>query len=109
DAVLEQVQEGFKTAQYNNREVRIENAGARTGGGDRGGRSGDRRSSRPRTSSGGGGFRGERSSGGNSYGGGGGGRRERTSSTSGSREGQRSGAGFRDFSGRSRDEAKKRW
>ncbi|HLT41310.1 MAG TPA: DbpA RNA binding domain-containing protein, partial [Sphingobacteriaceae bacterium] len=110
DAVLEQVQEGFKTAQYNNREVRIENAGARTGGGDRGGRSGggDRRSSRPRTSSGSGGFRGERSSGGNSYGGGGGGRRERTSSTSGNREG-RSGSGFRDFSGRSRDEAKKRW
>jgi ATP-dependent RNA helicase DeaD len=102
DSVLEQVQAGFKTAQYNNREVRIENAGARTGGS---GRSGDRRSSRPRTSSGGG-FRGERSSG-NSYGGGG--RRERSSSTSGNREGQRSGSGFRDFSGRSRDEAKKRW
>lgn len=120
DAVLDQVHEGFKTAQYNNREVRIENAGARTGGGDRGGRSsgGERRSSsRPRSGSGDrerGGFRGgERSSGGNSYGGGGGGRRERSSSTSGSREGQRSGSGsgsgFRDFSGRSRDEAKKRW
>src|SRR5690554_204946 len=111
DAVLEQVQEGFKTAQYNNREVRIENAGARTGGGDRGGRSGgDRRSSRPRSGGGDrdrGGFRGERSSGGNSYGGG---RRERSNSSSnGSREGQRSGSGFRDFSGRSRDEAKKRW
>lgn len=107
NAVVDQVYEGFKTAQYNNREVRIENAGARTGGGDRGRRSGggDRRSSRPR--SGGdrdrGGFRGERSSGGSSYGGG---RRERSGSSSSN---QRSGSGFRDFSGRSRDEAKKRW
>ncbi len=112
NSVLDQVHEGFKTAQYNNREVRIENAGARTGGGDRGGRSGgDRRSSRPRSGGGDrdrGGFRGERSSGGNSYGGGSGGRRERSSSTSGSRE-RSSGSGFRDFSGRSRDEAKKRW
>lgn len=113
DAVLDQVHEGFKTAQYNDREVRIENAGARTGGGDRGGRSsgGDRRSSRPRSGGGDrdrGGFRGERSSGGNSYGGSG--RRERSgASSSGNREGQRSGSGFRDFSGRSRDEAKKRW
>jgi ATP-dependent RNA helicase DeaD len=107
NAVVDQVYEGFKTAQYNNREVRIENAGARTGGGDRGRRSGggDRRSSRPR--SGGdrdrGGFRGERSSGGSSYGGG---RKERSGSSSSN---QRSGSGFRDFSGRSRDEAKKRW
>lgn len=109
NAVVDQVYEGFKTAQYNNREVRIENAGARTGGGgDRGRRSsgGDRRSSRPRSGGGDrdrGGFRGERSSGGSSYGGG---RRERSGSSSSN---QRSGSGFRDFSGRSRDEAKKRW
>jgi ATP-dependent RNA helicase DeaD len=108
NAVVDQVYEGFKTAQYNNREVRIENAGARTGGGDRGRRSGggDRRSSRPRSGGGDrdrGGFRGESSSGGSSYGGG---RRERSGSSSSN---QRSGSGFRDFSGRSRDEAKKRW
>jgi ATP-dependent RNA helicase DeaD len=108
NAVVDQVYEGFKTAQYNNREVRIENAGARTGGGDRGRRSGggDRRSSRPRSGGGDrdrGGFRGERSSGGSSYGGG---RKERSGSSSSN---QRSGSGFRDFSGRSRDEAKKRW
>ncbi|RZK20986.1 MAG: ATP-dependent helicase, partial [Pedobacter sp.] len=99
DDVADKVFEGFKSVEFNGRQVRIEKsgdsgrgegAGERRGGGERrsGGFGGERRSG------GGGGFRGgdRRSSGGS-------GRRE-----GGSREGGNAGGGFRDFSGRSRDE-----
>lgn len=91
-ATAETLLANFKDVQYNGREVRIEVSGepARSGGrgegrrgGDRGGFGGDRRRE------GGGGYRGgERRSGGGS----------------GRREGGNSGGGFRDFSGRSREE-----
>lgn len=73
--VADKVIEGFENAQYNNREVRIETAGARSG---RGTDREKRRRSKPRNDSG---FRRERNS----------------------------GSGFRDFSGKRREEAKKRW
>jgi ATP-dependent RNA helicase DeaD len=88
NSVADQVQQAFKTVDYQGRDVRIELAGDREGGG--GGRESG---SRER-----GGFRGERSSGG------GGGYRGRTGS--GSREGgaSREGGGFRDFSGKRRED-----
>ena len=86
NSVAEQVQQAFKTVDYQGRDVRIELAGDREGGG--GGRESG---SRER-----GGFRGERSSGG------GGGYRGRTG---GSRDGgSRDGGGFRDFSGKRRED-----
>ena len=106
DAVVDQVFEGFKNAEYNGRSVRIEKSGeAPAGGGERGDREdrgrrsdrggfggGDRRSGGGDRRSGG---RGERSSGGF----GGSGRRSFSSDRSGSGGGE-----FRDFSGRSREE-----
>ncbi len=106
DAVVDQVFEGFKNAEYNGRSVRIEKSGeASAGGGERGDREdrgrrsdrggfggGDRRSGGGDRRSGG---RGERSSGGF----GGSGRRSFSSDRSGSGGGE-----FRDFSGRSREE-----
>ncbi len=91
-AAAETLLANFKDVQYNGREVRIEVSGeparggrseGRRSGGDRGGFGGDRRRE------GGGGYRGgDRRSGGGS----------------GRREGGNSGGGFRDFSGRSREE-----
>lgn len=101
DAVVDQVHDGFKTATYNDREVRIENAGARTGGGRSGG-GGERRSSRQRTGGG------DRRSSSNRDGG----RREgrkREGSNSGRESSSRSQSEFKDFSGRGRNDDKKRW
>jgi ATP-dependent RNA helicase DeaD len=87
NSVADQVQQAFKTVDYQGRDVRIELAGDREGGG-----SGRESGSRER-----GGFRGERSSGG------GGGYKGRTG---GNREsgGSREGGGFRDFSGKRRED-----
>ncbi|MBO9673936.1 MAG: DEAD/DEAH box helicase [Sphingobacteriaceae bacterium] len=85
DAVADKVFEGFKSVEFNGRQVRIERSG--DGGGERRG-GGDRR----------GGFGGERRSGGGGYRGG-----DRRSG-GGRREGGNSGGGFRDFSGRSRED-----
>lgn len=86
NSVAEQVQQAFKTVDYQGRDVRIELAGDREGGG--GGRESG---SRER-----GGFRGDRSSGGGGYKG----------RTGGNREGgaPREGGGFRDFSGKRRED-----
>ena len=94
NAFAEQVQQGFKSVDYQGRPVRIELAGDREGG-DRersGGREGG-----SRERSGGGGR--ERSGG---YGGGGG----YKGRSGGSREGggNREGGGFRDFSGKRRED-----
>ncbi|GGH18391.1 DEAD/DEAH box helicase [Pedobacter zeae] len=85
DAVADKVFEGFKSVEFNGRQVRIERSG--DGGGERRG-GGDRR----------GGFGGERRGGGGGYRGG-----DRRSG-GGRREGGNSGGGFRDFSGRSRED-----
>lgn len=106
NASAQELLANFKDVQFNGREVRIEVSGEATSGERRGG-SGERRS-------GGGGFGGGRSGGGERRGGGYGGGRsgggERRSSGGSSygggsrREGAASGGGFRDFSGRSREE-----
>ncbi|MFD2584376.1 DEAD/DEAH box helicase [Pedobacter vanadiisoli] len=85
DAVADKVFEGFKSVEFNGRQVRIERSGE--GGGERRG-GGDRR----------GGFGGERRGGGGGYRGG-----DRRSG-GGRREGGNSSGGFRDFSGRSRED-----
>lgn len=93
DAVADKVFEGFKSVEFNGRQVRIE----KSGDGGRGEGAGERRGGDRR----GGGFGGER------RGGGGGGYRggdRRSGGGSGRREGGNSGGGFRDFSGRSRDD-----
>ncbi len=80
--VVEKVQQGFKSIDFQGRDVRIELAGDRPEGGSREGN---------------GGFRGNREGGGSGYRGGsrsGGGQRERGSS----------GGGFRDFSGKRRED-----
>ncbi|WP_291401354.1 DEAD/DEAH box helicase [Daejeonella sp.] len=94
ESAVNQVIEGFKSVDFQGRDVRIELAGDREGGGgDRGGS----------YRGGGGGYRGgsgggRREGGGGGYrGGSGGGRRE------GGREGG-SGGGFRDFSGKRRED-----
>ncbi|MEJ7779548.1 MAG: DEAD/DEAH box helicase [Daejeonella sp.] len=85
DAEVNKVVEGFKSVDFQGREVRIELAGDREGGsGDRGGSGGSYRGGSPRREGGSGGYRG-----GNS----GGGRREGGSS-----------GGFRDFSGKRRED-----
>jgi ATP-dependent RNA helicase DeaD len=85
NSVADQVQQAFKSVDYQGRDVRIELAGDREGGGGREGGSRER-----------GGFSRERS------GGGGGGYRGRTG---GSRDGgSRDGGGFRDFSGKRRED-----
>lgn len=88
DSVVDQVFEGFKTAQYRNREVRIETAGGRSEGGR--GHAGRRSSGKPRSHSSG---------------------RDRRSSSKSERfsAGKRERSEFRDFSGRSKDEMRKRW
>ncbi|WP_316804940.1 DEAD/DEAH box helicase [Pedobacter nototheniae] len=97
DDVAEKVFEGFKAVEFKGRNVRIEKSGD-------GGRDGS--DGRPRRDGGerrSGGFGGERRSGGGgrSYGGGG----DRRSSGGGERrEGGNSGGGFRDFSGRKRED-----
>lgn len=80
DSAVNQVIEGFKSVDFQGRNVRIELAGDREGGSDRGS------------------FRGGRREGGGYRGGSGGGRRE---GGSGRREG---GGGFRDFSGKRRED-----
>jgi len=103
DAVADTVFEGFKSVEFNGRQVRIE----KSGDSGRGEGAGERRGGGERRS---GGFGGERrSGGGGGYRGGSGGGDRRSSGGSGRREGGRSeggnsGGGFRDFSGRSRDE-----
>jgi len=87
DAEVNKVIEGFKTVDFQGRSVRIEMAGDRDSGSERGGSGGSYRGNSPRRE-GGGGYRG-----GNS--GGGGGRREGGSGSSG---------GFRDFSGKRRED-----
>jgi ATP-dependent RNA helicase DeaD len=96
----------FKDVKFNGRDVRIEKSGEapvggrREGGRERRGGGGERR----------GGFGvGERRSGGGGYGGGerrssGGGDRRSSNGGSGRREGGNTGGGFRDFSGRSRED-----
>jgi ATP-dependent RNA helicase DeaD len=98
DDVADKVFEGFKSVEFNGRQVRIE----KSGDGGRGEGAGERRGGGERRS-GGGGFGGERRSGG---GGGyrGGGDRKSSGGGSGRREGGNGGGGFRDFSGRSRDD-----
>nr|WP_199156458.1 DEAD/DEAH box helicase [Pedobacter sp. ASV2] len=97
DDVAEKVFEGFKAVEFKGRNVRIEKSGD-------GGRDGS--DGRPRRDGGerrSGGFGGERRSGGGgrSYGGGG----DRRSSGGGERrEGGNGGGGFRDFSGRKRED-----
>ncbi|MBC7744589.1 MAG: DEAD/DEAH box helicase [Flavobacterium sp.] len=89
NSVVEQVQQAFKTVDYQGRDVRIELAGEREGGGS-GRESGSR-----------GGFSRERSGGGSGH---------RGRSTGGNREGSsregssREGSGFRDFSGKRRED-----
>ncbi len=84
DAEVNKVIEGFKSVDFQGRSVRIEMAGDREGGSDRGGSAGGYRGNSPRREGGGGGYRG-----GNS----GGGRREGGSA-----------GGFRDFSGKRRED-----
>jgi ATP-dependent RNA helicase DeaD len=101
DDVAEKVFEGFKAVEFNGRNVRIEKSGD-------GGRDGS--DGRPRRDGGerrSGGFGGERrSGGGGGYRGGSGGGDRRSSGGSGRREGgnREGGGGFRDFSGRSRED-----
>ncbi len=87
--VVEKVQQGFKSVDFQGRNVRIELAGDRDGGGG-GGRSG-----------------------GGSYKGGSGGGKRREGSGGGRRDGgNRGGGGFRDFSGKRREdrsERRKKW
>ncbi|MHC8949000.1 DEAD/DEAH box helicase [Sphingobacterium hungaricum] len=102
DAEVEKVFEGFKSVDFNGRQVRIEvsgdrdrnsaDGGGRSRGGDRGGFGG--RSDRPR------GDRRQGSGSGERRGGFGGERRDR-------REGGNSGGGFRDFSGKRRESKSK--
>lgn len=86
DAVANQVIEGFKSVDFQGRDVRIELAGDREGGSsERSGSGGSYRGGAPRRE-GGGGYRGGNSTGG------------------GRREGGNSGGGFRDFSGKRRED-----
>ena len=85
DAEVNKVIEGFKTVDFQGRSVRIEMAGDREGGSERGGSEGGYRGNSPRRE-GGGGYRGGNSGGG------------------GRREGGNSGGGFRDFSGKRRED-----
>jgi ATP-dependent RNA helicase DeaD len=101
ESAVNQVVEGFKSVDFQGREVRIELAGDREGGGGGGERGGS--SNR----GGGGGYRGgsgggrrEGGSGGGYRGGSGGGRREGGSGGGSSS----SGGGFRDFSGKRRED-----
>ncbi len=84
DAEVNKVIEGFKTVDFQGRSVRIEMAGDREGGSERGGSEGGYRGNSPRRE-GGGGYRGGNSGGGR-------------------REGGGSGGGFRDFSGKRRED-----
>uniref|UniRef100_UPI0039832940 DEAD/DEAH box helicase n=1 Tax=Daejeonella sp. TaxID=2805397 RepID=UPI0039832940 len=84
DAEVNKVIEGFKTVDFQGRSVRIEMAGDREGGSERGGSEGGYRGNSPRRE-GGGGYRGGNSGGGR-------------------REGGSSGGGFRDFSGKRRED-----
>jgi ATP-dependent RNA helicase DeaD len=88
ESAVNQVIEGFKSVDFQGRSVRIELAGDREGG------SSDRGSYR-------GGSGGGRREGGGYRGGSGGGRRE---GASGRREGGSGGGGFRDFSGKRRED-----
>jgi len=93
---VEKVYAGFKTVEFNGREVRIENAGARRESSSRNGGSNRNRSShhsRPRTGG----------SNGSSY------RSGAGLNDSNRRPREKQDSGFRDFSGRSRSESKKRW
>ncbi|MBC7757373.1 MAG: DEAD/DEAH box helicase [Phormidesmis sp. FL-bin-119] len=85
DSEVNKVIEGFKTVDFQGRSVRIEMAGDREGGSERGGSEGGYRGNSPRRE-GGGGYRGGNSGGG------------------GRREGGNSGGGFRDFSGKRRED-----
>ena len=85
DSEVSKVIEGFKTVDFQGRSVRIEMAGDREGGSERGGSEGGFRGNSPRRE-GGGGYRGGNSGGG------------------GRREGGNSGGGFRDFSGKRRED-----
>ncbi|MFM6954325.1 MAG: DEAD/DEAH box helicase [Sphingobacteriaceae bacterium] len=114
--VAEKVQQEFKDIDFQGRAVRIELAGDRGleggGGGNRprggGGYGGKRDGGGYRGNSGGGGYRGNsgggRREGGSGYGGG---RREGGSGYGGKREGS-GGSGFRDFSGKTREERSSR-
>jgi ATP-dependent RNA helicase DeaD len=97
---VEKVMSGFKSADFNGREVKIEVSGEAASSGERRGGGGGGRSERS-----GGGYQGGGRSGGGGYGGGGGykggGNRERSS---GGGERSSGGGGFRDFSGKSREE-----
>lgn len=96
DEHVQKIIDAFKPIDFHGRDVRIEISGESSGGGERRSGGGERRS---------GGFGGERRSGGgerrerNSGGFGGGERRERSS-------GGNSGGGFRDFSGKRREDRK---
>ncbi|MES2872631.1 MAG: DEAD/DEAH box helicase [Bacteroidota bacterium] len=85
DSEVNKVIEGFKTVDFQGRSVRIEMAGDREGGSERGGSEGGYRGNSPRREGGGGGYRGGNSGGGR-------------------REGGSSGGGFRDFSGKRRED-----
>jgi len=85
DSEVSKVIEGFKTVDFQGRSVRIEMAGDREGGSERGGSEGGFRGNSPRRE-GSGGYRGGNSGGG------------------GRREGGNSGGGFRDFSGKRRED-----
>ncbi|MGB4400504.1 MAG: DEAD/DEAH box helicase [Daejeonella sp.] len=85
DAEVNKVIEGFKTVDFQGRSVRIEMAGDREGGSERGSSEGGYRGNSPRREGGGGGYRGGNSGGGR-------------------REGGGSGGGFRDFSGKRRED-----
>ncbi|MFD2286375.1 DEAD/DEAH box helicase [Pedobacter petrophilus] len=101
DAVADTVFEGFKSVEFNGRQVRIE----KSGDGGRGEGAGERRGGGERRSGGFGGGGERRSGGGGGFRGGSGGGERRSSGGSGRREGgSREGGGFKDFSGRSRDE-----
>jgi ATP-dependent RNA helicase DeaD len=97
---VEKVMSGFKSADFNGREVKIEVSGEAASSGERRGGGGGGRSERS-----GGGYQGGGRSGGGGYGGGGGykggGNRERSS---GGGERSSGGGGFRDFSGKNRED-----
>ena len=86
DSEVNKVIEGFKTVDFQGRSVRIEMAGDRESGSERGGSEGGYRGNSPRRE-GGGGYRGGNSGG-----------------SGGRREGGNSGGGFRDFSGKRRED-----
>ena len=86
DSEVNKVIEGFKTVDFQGRSVRIEMAGDRESGSERGGSEGGYRGNSPRRE-GGGGYRGGNSGG-----------------SGGRREGGSSGGGFRDFSGKRRED-----